>query len=189
MLTTLRRLALTVAPLALIATATPAHELSDNRATIVLRDESHLTVTLHVTYPDLLFRMLAPAKGFGPFLLEYSTMEPARFLQELLRAQALVERGTRLYGEDGRPLTLTHWAWPDPAAAQALIRERVMQESVDPAGAHGGLVEVRAEAMASHTLRSLSIQFPAGMQRVLVVAYRPTQTWVAPGERSPSLSF
>jgi hypothetical protein len=175
--------------LALTTSAGVAHELSENRATLVLRDKTHLTMTLYVAYPELLFRALAPAKAFGPFLLEYSTMEPARFLQELLRAQARIEQGTQLRAEDGRPLMLEHWSWPNPATAQAMLRERVMQETLDSSGAHGKTAEIRAEAVASREIRTISIRFPTEVQGVLVVAYRPTQTWVGPGEQSAVIGF
>lgn len=187
-----RRLARCVLPgliLALGATAAAAHEISDSRATLVLRDQTHVTMTLYVAYPELLFRLLEPGQPFPQFLVAYSAMDIGRFTQELLRAQARVEQGTRLYADDGRLLTLGRWAWPDPAAAQAMLRQRVMQETVDPSGAHEPPVEIRAEALASRAVRTVSVQFPAELQKVLVVAYRPTQTWVAPGERSGQLGF
>jgi len=167
-----------------------AHELSGNRATLVLRDNNHLTLTLYVGFPELLFQALGSGKEFGPFMLEYSTMAPGRFAQELRRAEAAVERGTRVYLEDGRELALTRWSWPDGATAQAMLRERIMREAVgDGDDHHGEPTEVRAEAIATREVRSVAIEFPAVLRRVLVVAYRPTQAWVDAGTRSPALTF
>ena len=167
-----------------------AHELSGNRATLVLRDNSHLTLTLYVGFPELLFQALGSGKAFGPFLLEYSTMAPERFAQELRRSRAAVERGTRVYLQDGREHALTRWSWPDATTAQATLRDRVMREAV--AGGddhHGEPTEVRAEAIATREVRTVAIEFPAMLQRVLVVAYRPTQAWVDAGTRSPAIAF
>jgi hypothetical protein len=168
----------------------PAHELPENRATLVLRDHHHLTLTLYVGFPELLFQALGSGKAFGPFLLEYSTMAPERFVAELRRAQAAVERGTHIYLEDGRELALTRWSWPDATTAQALLRDRVMREAVGGGDDHHGEpMEIRAEAVATRTVRSAAVDFPAMLRRVLVVAYRPTQTWVDAGTRSPVIPF
>jgi hypothetical protein len=167
-----------------------AHELSDNRATLVLRDNTHLTVTLYVGLPEFLFRTLAAGKPFGSFLVEYSALDPATFRRELLRAQSRVEKGTHLFLEDGRPLLLVRWQWPEPAAAQAMLRERVMHETVGgETDSHGEPAEVRAEAVAQRDIRSVSIQFPPELQQVLVVAYRPNQVSVAAGARSARIEF
>jgi hypothetical protein len=184
------RLALAASLFWLATASSPAHELAENRATLVLRDDTHLTVTLYVGLPELLFRTLASGQPFGAFLVQYSSLDPATFRRELLRAQMHVERGTHLFLEDGRPLSLGRWQWPEPAAVQATLRERVMHETVGgQADAHGEPAEIRAEAVAQHDIRSVSIQFPVELQQVLVVAYRPTQAWVAEGARSTRIEF
>jgi hypothetical protein len=168
----------------------PAHELPGNRATLVLRDNHHLTLTLHVGFPELLFQALGSGNAFGPFLLEYSTMAPERFAKELRRAQAAVEHGTRVYLQGGRDLVLTRWSWPDATTGQALLRERVMREAVGGGDDHHGEpMEIRAEAVAAEEVHSVSIEFPAILRRVLVVAYRPTQVWVDAGTRSAAIAF
>jgi len=168
----------------------PAHELPENRATLVLRDNNHLTLALYVGFPELLFQTLGSGKAFGPFLLEYSTMAPERFVTELRRAQEAVERGTRVFVQDGRELALERWSWPGATTAQALLRERVMRETVGGGDDHHGEpMEIRAEAVATRKVHSVSIEFPAILRRVLVVAYRPTQTWVDAGTRSPAIAF
>jgi len=174
----------------LATTSVSAHELAQNRATLVLRDNTHLTITVYVGLPEFLFRTLATGKPFGAFLVEYSALDPATFRRELLRAQSRVEKGTHLFLEDGRPLLLARWQWPEPAAAQAMLRERVMQETVGgETASHGEPAEIRAEAVAQRDIPSVSIQFPAELQQVLVVAYRPHQAWVAAGARSARIEF
>jgi hypothetical protein len=184
------RLALAALSLLLATSPVPAHELSESRATLVLRDSTHLTLTLYVAVPELLFRTLAARTPFGAFLVQYSTMDPTTFQREFLRAQSRIEQGTRLFLDDGRPLLLSRWIWPEAAAAQAILRERVMRETVGrDADSHGEPLEIRAEAVAQRSIRSVSIQFATELQEVLVVAYRPTQSWVAAGARSGGITF
>jgi hypothetical protein len=184
------RLALAALSLWLATIPASAHELAGNRATLVLRDDNHLTVTLYLGLPELLFRTLARGKPFGAFLVQYSALDPATFQRELLRARSRIEHGTHLFLEDGRPLSLERWQWPEPSAVQAMLRERVMHETVGGgADSHGEPAEIRAEAVARHGIRSVSIQLPAELQQVLIVAYRPTQAWVAAGTRSTPIEF
>lgn len=174
----------------LAAAPAAAHELTTTRATLVLRDSSHLTVTLYLELPELLFRTLAGHEPFAAFLVQYSSMDPASFRREFQRAQSNVERGTHVFLENGRSLSLGRWSWPDPAAAQSMLRERVMRETVGSGGdAHTEPAEVHAEAITPPGTRSLSVQFPVELQQVLVVSYQPSQTSVAAGARSGPIRF
>jgi hypothetical protein len=174
----------------LATSSAAAHELSTTRATLVLRDSSHLTVTLYVGLPELLFRTLADQASFGAFLVQYSAMDPTAFQREYLRAQSRIEQGTRVSLEGGRPLPLGRWSWPDPAAAQSMLRERVMRETVgNRDDAHEEPAAVYAEAVTPQGIRSIYVQFPEELQQVLIVSYRPTQTSVAAGARSRAIQF
>jgi hypothetical protein len=70
--------------LALLVPNLFAHELQDNRATRVLRDEYHLSLTLFINYTDALFLALAPKRPFQEFLLVYSAM--GQFAEEFQKA-------------------------------------------------------------------------------------------------------
>ena len=99
--------------LALPACPAAAHELQENRATLVLRDRTHVSVTLYVAYAEALQLALAPQRPLAAFLLVYSAMKPEDLQRELLRAQSRFESTTRLYGPAGAEVTLTNWRWPD----------------------------------------------------------------------------
>jgi hypothetical protein len=167
-----------------------AHELVENRATLVLREKTHLTLTLYVDMPEVMYRTLGTGKSFGAFLVQYSAMDSTSFQREMLRAQEQIEQGTHVFLEDGRPISLGHWQWLEPAAAQAMLRERVMHETVGgDVEAHREPAEIHAEAVARREIHSVSVQFPAVLKQVLVVAYEPTQAWVQAGPRSASIEF
>lgn len=167
-----------------------AHELQDNRATLVLRDKTHLSVTLYIAYAEALHLALTPQRPFAAFLVVYSSMKLEELQKELLRAQTKFQATTRLYLTPGGEAALTNWIWPDAKQVQALLRQRVMQSMVDPNGhSHEAPLEVRADVNAQKDITSVRVQFPDEFQKVLVVATRPSQFWVERKSLSPEIKF
>jgi hypothetical protein len=180
----------TLLGLLLAAAGSPAHDLQDNRATLVLRDGNHLSVSLYLAYADALHAALAPQRPVDEFLVAYSAMKPELMRKELLRAQAKFQSATRLYLASGRELALTNWIWPDAGQVQAMLQRRIMQAMVDPAGhAHEEPLEVHADANSPEEITAVRVQFPEEFQKVLVVSYRPKQQWVEPKSWSPAIRF
>lgn len=178
----MRGLRLMSALLLLLAAAfAPAHELQANRATLVLREQRHLTLTLYLDYAQALHQALSPEVGFPEFIAVHAAMTPEEFQAELGRAQAKFESGTRLTLADGEALVLGHWAWPDAAALQASLQQRAMQLIVAPEEhSHVEPVEIHAEVTANADVDTLSLDLPPEFGQVLVVWYQPQQIWVAP---------
>lgn len=180
----------TVAVLPLLLWSAEAHELPDNRATLVLRDARHLAVTLYIAYADALHQALAPQRPLEAFMMVYSAMKPEQMQKELLRAQVRLQSETRLYLAGGKELALTNWIWPDAKQVQALLQQRIMRAMVDPGNhTHEEPLEIHAEANAPEDVRALRIQFPDEFGKVLVVSFRPSQLWVEPKSRSPVIKF
>ena len=50
-------------------------------------------------------------------------------------------------------------------------------------------MELRSEAVAPREITSLRAALPPAFGRVLVVSYRPRQTWVGAGELSGPIGF
>ncbi len=167
-----------------------AHELQDNRATLVLRENNHVTLTVYVGLADALHLALAPQRPLGEFLASWAAMKPEELQKQLLQAQKRFEAGTRLVLPQGGELALTNWVWPDARQVQSLLQRRIMQSLVDPGGHfHEDPTEIHAEAVAVREIASLRVQFPEEFQRVLVVAYRPSQVWAEPRTMSPAIRF
>lgn len=174
--------------LALVLTST-AHELVDNRATLVLRDRNHLSLTVYLSYPEALHQALLPQREFAAFLLIYSSMDAAKFEKELARAQTRFQEQLRVFVPD-KKAALSGWSWPDANSVQEILRQRVMRAMVDPnVHAHEPPVEIRAEAIAAQEIAGVRMQLPAEWQRVLLVWYRPAQQWVESSTISPVLHF
>ena len=166
------------------------HELEDNRATLVLRDKTHLFVTLFIAYTEALHLALAPQRPYAAFLVVYSSMKPEDLQKELQKAQAKFQSATWLHITPGAETGFTNWVWPDAKLVQSLLQQRVMRAMVDPnSHSHETPTEVRAEAIAKQEVTSVKIQFPEEFHKVLVVAFRPTQLWVEPKSRSAEIKF
>ena len=176
-------------PLVLVPNAA-AHELQENRAALVLRDGTHLSVTFFIAYADALHLALEPQRSEQEFLAMYSAMEPELLQKELLRAQAKFQATTRLYLATGTKVALTNWIWPDAKQVQAMLQQNIMRAIVDPAGhAHEEPMEIHADANSQEEITAVRIQFPEEFQTVLVVSYRPRQLWVEPQSWSPAIKF
>lgn len=170
--------------------AIQAHELEANRATVVVRDGSHVSLTLSISYAEALHQTLAPDRPLEQFLLACSALPPEEFERVLRRAEAKLEAATRLLLSSGAEAGLANWSWPPAGTVQDALRKRVMQEIASPEShLHPEQVTIRAEASPPGPIASFQLRFPKEFGRVLVVAYRPTQTWVEPGVASKAIAF
>ncbi len=158
-----------------------AHELQANRLTLVVRDDTHVSVTCFLNYTEALHRALAPKQTLQEFVLRSAALSPSDFQKELIRAQAIFSSGFKLTMPKNNILTVNNWRWPDAQRVQADVQERAMQAVVGEGEhpAHGSF-EVRAEATASRPITSVGMRMPPEFGKVLVVSYKPRQTWVAP---------
>jgi hypothetical protein len=170
-----------------------AHELPANRATLILRDGSHLSLALFINYPEALHQALAPQQSQTAFELAYSSLAAPEFAQALQRAQTKFQSGTQLVLANGRTATLTHWRWPAADQVQKQLQQRVMQALVAPRDhpAHEEPLETRAELSGPSLaeLARLKLRLPAEFGEVLVVSYQPKQVWVKPHALSPEIRF
>jgi hypothetical protein len=171
-------------------TSARCHELTENRATMVLRDDTHVSLTFYIDYPDVLYAVLAPKKSHREFLLAYSAMKPEDFQKQMLLAQAKLQAETRATLNGGKEVAITGWAWPDAARIQTMIQQEVMESMVGTnAHTHEVPTEIRANITHDKSIKSASIQFADAFGKILLVSYRPSQTWVAPKQTSPLIRF
>lgn len=176
--------------LLLFVPSAAAHDIQDNRAKLVLYEDTHIAITLYVAYSDALHLALAPQRSMAEFLTVYSAMNPEQMQKELLKAQAKFQAETKLYLATGLQIPVTNWQWPDARRVQAMMQQRIMQAMVDPAGhAHDEPLEIYADANTNEAITAVRVQFPVEFQRVLVVSYRPSQVWVEQNLWSPPIRF
>jgi hypothetical protein len=183
---------LAITALSLLASSALAHELDTNRATLVLRDRQHLSITFFVDYTDVLHQVLAPQKSVHEFVLMASAMKPQEFQVQLQTVQRKLQNGTVLTLHKGKSAQLVQWVWPGAASVQSQLQQRAMQVLVAP-GTHAHLVrtEIRAEAQSGNSsdFSSVTLRLPSEFKDVLVVSYQPKQVWVKPQTALPTISF
>jgi hypothetical protein len=167
-----------------------AHELPENRLTLIMREANHITMTFYIDYIDALHNMLSPNASEQDFLLHYSTMALPALQKELQRAQAKFEAGTKINLDAGKVAPISNWLWPATERVQTLLQEKVMQALVDPAAhTHATSVEVRAEIKTNANIDALQLQLPAEFQPVTVVSYRPSQVVIKAKTPAPWIKF
>jgi hypothetical protein len=169
-----------------------AHEIEANRATVVLRDRQHLSLTFFLDLINVLHQTLAPKQMLRSFVLNYAAMSSDEFQKDLDKARKRLQGSTFVSLPNGKKVHLSQWVWPDRAAVQALFQQRAMQAVVAP-GEHTHVVpvEIRVEVKTAspENFSSLQLQFPAEFDQILVVYYAPRQIWVKPGNSSSAITF
>ena len=188
-----KRLAI-AALLCLLAATGGAHETPTNRLTLVLRDETHLSLSYFVDYAEALHQALAPKRTLQDFTLLFSAMKQSEFEAALTKAHAQLIVGTLLVLPNGEMLTTRNWQLPTPAGARAMLQERAMQMLTGGSGgvdahAHPAAHEVRAEATSTRPIGSVSVRVPSELGKVLVVSYQPRQTWIEPRAKPVTVEF
>ena len=183
---------LLIALLCALAQSAAAHELQDNRATLVLRDHQHLALTLFVDYPKVLHQVLAPQTSLQEFVMLHAAMKPQEFQAQLLVAQRKLQGGTSVVLGSGKTAVLAQWVWPSSTPVHKLLQQRAMQAIVAPNDhAHAVPMEIRAETKSNNAsdFSSVILQLPPALQQVLVVSYQPKQVWLKANTPSPRISF
>jgi hypothetical protein len=167
-----------------------AHDLAENRLSLVLRDDTHIALTFYIDYPKALQQALAPKRTFSEFLLIYSAMPKADFQQAIAKAQAIFSSQTTIKSGNGESLFITAWRWPDSASTQAVLQQKVMQTIV--AGndhKHETATEVQANATAKRKIDEIALALPKALGSVLVVSYKPKQTQLPPAATAIKIKF
>lgn len=170
--------------------AAAAHELQENRATLVQRDAGFVTVTLYIDLPAALHRTLAPQRSFEEFALTHANLPPAAFKAKWVEATGRMQAQTRVTTAKRPALAFEQWAWPDAARVQAALLERLM-DAVVARGSHPHVApwEVHAELHSTLPITALRVQFAPALGRVMVVSYRPRQVWVDMNSMSSAITF
>jgi hypothetical protein len=167
--------------LSLLSAASGSHELPSNRLTLVLRDDTQLSLIYFIDYAEALRRTMAPERARRDFILVYLAMTPADFDSALIKAHARLSAGTRLALPTGDTVLISNWRWPDSARARSLLRASAMQMlSGGGHHDHDAVHEVHAQAAVTRGLAELTIRLPEELGNVLVVSYQARQAWAEP---------
>ena len=167
-----------------------AHELQENRATLVQREANFVTMTLYVDLPAVLHHELSPQRSFAEFAVAHANMPPDAFKAALMRVTTRMQSETQATTTKGRTLAFAHWAWPDAPRVQEALRDRLMEIVVAPGDpTHTAPLDVRAELHSDLPITALRVRFAPVLGRVMVVSYRPKQVWADSRRPSPAITF
>ena len=180
-----------------------AHELQENRATLVQREANFVAMTLYIDLPAVLHHALAPQRSFAEFAVAHANMPPDAFKAVLTRVatrmqsetQATTTKGrtlafAHLARPSARTLAFAHWAWPDAPRVQEALRDRLMETVVAPTDpTHTAPLDVHAELHSDLPITALRVQFAPVLGRMMVVSYRPKQVWADSHRPSPAITF
>ncbi len=167
-----------------------SHELTDNRATVVLRDASHLSLTMYLRYTEAVQKVLAPRSGYWEFVTAVSALSPSDFEKQMRGAHEALQAGTRVYIDGRTPRAFSNWTWPTSTSSQRLFQQRLMEATVGGGShQHEEPIEVRAEFASTGTVRGVNVEFSKALGKVLLVWYRPRQAWLNAGEPSALIKF
>lgn len=173
-----------------IASCVQGHELLDNRATLILREDRHVTVTLYVNLPELLHKAVSPDRSFAEFVLVYSAMDPARFKGVIDEAEGRIAHGIAITDRTGAKPPVEKWSWPKASDTQAEIQNLAAQLLTAPKQPpHDDPVEIHGDLIMARKTDWIKAKFPKELGRMLIVFYRPNQIWIDKGQGSIDIRF
>jgi len=154
-----------------------SHELQENRASLVLRNERQISVTFYLNLTELLHKTLMPKQDRFEHTAKLAAMNEADFSKQYGDVKKLIESSVLFNAAPGKKINVREWQWPEPKVAQKNIRELTMQ-SVVSSGQHfhENPIEVRLQIQSDKSIDPLMLELPVSMKPMTLVASRPKQT-------------
>ena len=179
---------------ALLLSAVPcaglAHDVVVNRLTLVQREANHLSMTLVIDYITTLKAAAAPAASYKEFVIACAGMPEAQLQRTVAQAQAALEQGIVLRDRQQRRLRVTPLHWPAPAEARRLLQQAAMASvALGTDKPEPTAVELTADVVAVQAIAAVEVQLPPALADLLVVSYKPLQTWVDPHSHKATIKF
>ena len=181
----------TALPLVLFfaSAATLAHELPDDRVTIVQREPTHLSITFYIDEVALLNRLIAPKSSRAEFLLACAGAPPEQLRQRVQRAQASFENELKLLAGD-HTFSIAPLNWPAMKDTQRRLQDGAMATIATGSDHdHIQLVEVTTDALSSAPIDTVTFLAPASLPNLLIVSYRPVQQRPTSKSRAVVIDF
>ena len=166
-----------------------AHELPDDRVTIVQREPTHLSITFYVDEVGLLHRLIAPKSSRSEFLLACAGAQPEQLRLRVQRAQASFERELQLLA-GGQTLAIAPLHWPLVNDTLRRLQDGAMA-TITTGSDHDRVqpVEITTDALSSTAFESVTFMTPPSLPKLLIVSYRPTQHRPTPESRAVVIDF
>jgi hypothetical protein len=161
----------------LVFTPAYSHELQENRAALVLRNDRLISVTLYLNFSKVLHKTLMPLGDPSELITRLAAMSDVEFAGQFNVVKQKIQSGIVFKSVQGKHLKLGNWQWPESVAAQKHLRESIMHAVVSPGQhIHEPPVEVRAQIQSDERLLSLRVEMPESLRPITLIATRPRQS-------------
>jgi hypothetical protein len=154
------------------------HELEVDRLTIVMRNQSHLSLIFRVDEISLLGRILAPDASTLEFAVSMAAIEDQKFDNLIDHARKKLSSEIILVGQNSKKIALQNWRWDSKDQLRVEMRKIAMAAIVGGEGhSHPRISEVYADAIADTPISSVMVSLPAEAEKILVVSYKTTEKY------------
>lgn len=153
-----------------------AHEVEETRATLVLRDQRHVSLSLYLNPARVAHQLLSPEQPWRSFLGVMAAMPLEVFAGNWAKVVRMTETEFLIQNGKAAPQRLSGWQWPAIAQVHNQIRQQAMASIAIPnQAAHEEPIEVRAQFQAAQPLERPTIRAPRVLRPITLVASRPVQ--------------
>ena len=183
-----KRLVLSVL-LFFVNAASLAHELPDDRVTIVQREPTHLSITFYIDEVALLNRLIAPRSSRAEFLLSCAGAPSEQLRQRVQLAQTSFEGQLKILAGD-QSLSIAPLHWPTMKDTHRRLQDGAMATIATGSDHdHAQIVEVTTDALSSKPFDSVTFLTPPSLPDLLIISYKPVQHRPTPSSRAVGIDF
>ena len=160
-----------------VVTTAYSHELKENRAALVLRNDRLISATLYLNFSEVVKKTLAPMGDPIELTAKLAAMSDAEFAKQFNMMKKMIQSGIVFKTVAGKPLKLGNWQWPEVGEVQKQSREITMRVLVSPSDHfHETPLEVRFQIQSEEPFSSVRVELPEALRPITLVATRPRQT-------------
>jgi len=138
-----------------------------NNAELRRESPSHIAVTFHLNWPQVLHQLLAPQMPFRVFLKTYLELAELPLEKEMAKVGARLSDNAYFTLPSGQRVNLRKWQLPGNLALRESLKLSLMLIDM-PTQAHLDPVKVTAEANSKSTLTQVQVQFPRALYPIWV---------------------
>ena len=173
-----------------VVTPAYSHELQENRAALVLRNDRLISATLYLNLIEVLKKTSAPMGDPIELTAKLAAMSDAEFAKQFNMMKKMIQSGIVLKTVAGKPLKLGNWQWPEVGEVQKQSREITMRVVLSPSDHfHETPLEVRFQIQSEEPFSSVRVELPEALRPITLIATRPKQVRLSVGTTGLVVDF
>ena len=161
----------------ILPTNSLSHELQENRASIVLRNDRQISIAFYLYISEVLNKVLMAKQDHFEHNAQLASMNENDFLKQYEITKKIIEAAVVFKTISGKQIDTNQWQWPGHKEVQKHIRELTMQSVVGSSHhVHENPIEVRVQMQSNEPVVSLLLELPEALKPITIVSSRPKQT-------------